>query len=99
MASLIYRSRAGYELAMFMLYGRHYSARYRAIANLIPYGAEVLELCCGPGILYERYLRYKDVAYRGWISAKSSSAILPGAVSLPNNGTYAASARCRLPST
>ena len=63
--SLIYRSRIAYEFAMLALYRRHYSGRYEAIANLIPRGAEVLELCCGPGILYERYLRHKNVRYRG----------------------------------
>jgi len=63
--SLIYRSRIAYEFAMLALYGRYYPDRYQAIANLIPKGAEVLELCCGPGILYDRYLRHKNVNYRG----------------------------------
>jgi SAM-dependent methyltransferase len=63
--SFIYRSRAGYELVMMALYRRHYFGRYKAVAELIPWGAEVLELCCGPGILYRRYLRKKDVQYRG----------------------------------
>jgi hypothetical protein len=63
--SLIYRNRVAYELMMLVLYGRHYAGRYEAIANFIPRGADVLELCCGPGVLYERYLRQKDVRYRG----------------------------------
>lgn len=63
-AALIYRSSAVYELAMMALYGRHYSARYKTIADLIPREAEVLELCCGPGTLYLRYLRQKNVKYR-----------------------------------
>ena len=63
--SLIYRSRIAYEFAMVALYRSHYADRYEAIANLIPRGAEVLELCCGPGILYDRYLRHKNVNYRG----------------------------------
>ena len=63
-ASLIYRSAAAYELAMMALYRSHYFARYAAIADLIPSGAEVLELCCGPAILYRRYLRRKNVSYR-----------------------------------
>lgn len=63
--SLIYRSNAGYELVMLALYRRHYLARYRTVANLVPAGAEVLELCCGPGILYRRFLRHKNVRYRG----------------------------------
>lgn len=64
-ASLIYRNAALYELAMIALYGRHYPARYRAIADLIPFGSSVLDLCCGPAVLYRRYLRRKDVDYLG----------------------------------
>ena len=64
-ASLIYRSGLGYELIMMALYRRHYSSRYQAIADLIPQQADVLELCCGPGILYQRYLRRKKIRYRG----------------------------------
>ena len=50
---------------MGVLYGRHYRARYRVIADLIPPFASVLELCCGPAILYDKYLREKAVEYRG----------------------------------
>lgn len=63
--SLIYRSASMYELAMRLLYGRHYAARYRAIAELIPAGASVLDLCCGPAHLYDRYLQPKGVRYTG----------------------------------
>jgi SAM-dependent methyltransferase len=55
--SLIYRSAAGYELLMRALYGRHYGDRMRAVAEQVPARASVLELCCGPGTLYERHLR------------------------------------------
>jgi SAM-dependent methyltransferase len=63
--SLIYRSASMYELAMFLLYGRHYASRYRAISELIPAGSSVLDLCCGPAFLYHRYLRAKSVQYTG----------------------------------
>lgn len=63
--SLIYRNSSLYELAMLALYGRHYGSRYRAIAELIPDGAGVLDLCCGPALLYHRYLRQKSVQYTG----------------------------------
>ena len=46
-------------------YRHHYFERYRQIAHLIPHGASVLDLCCGPGILYTRHLREKSVAYTG----------------------------------
>ena len=63
--SLVYRSAAGYELLMRVLYGRHYSDRMRAVADAVPSGASVLELCCGPGTLYERYLRPRASSYVG----------------------------------
>ncbi|MDQ6775900.1 MAG: class I SAM-dependent methyltransferase [Actinomycetota bacterium] len=63
--SLIYRSARGYELLMRVLYGRHYAARMRAVAEQVPAGASVLELCCGPGTLYSRYLRGRAGAYIG----------------------------------
>ena len=50
---------------MIAAYGRHYGERYRAIADLIPAAASVLDVCCGPGILYQRYLRQKFVSYTG----------------------------------
>lgn len=64
-ASLIYRSSVGYELLMLALYGRHYSGRMRAVAQQVPTGASVLELCCGPGTLYLRYLRGRVSGYVG----------------------------------
>jgi SAM-dependent methyltransferase len=64
-ASLIYRSAVGYELLMRALYGRHYSDRMRAVADEVPGGASVLELCCGPGTLYLRYLRTRTIGYVG----------------------------------
>jgi SAM-dependent methyltransferase len=63
--SLVYRHALVYELLMLALYGRHYAARYRTIAGLIPAGSSVLDVCCGPGILYSRYLKAKDVDYTG----------------------------------
>jgi len=63
--SLIYKSAPVYEFAMLLLYGRHYTSRYRAIAELIPTGSSVLDLCCGPALLYHRYLRAKTVQYTG----------------------------------
>jgi len=61
--SLIYRSAAGYELLMRALYGRHYADRMRAVAEQVPDGSSVLELCCGPGTLYLRHLRGRVGSY------------------------------------
>jgi hypothetical protein len=63
--SLVYRNASVYELVIRLLYRRHYEARYRAIADLIPAGSSVLELCCGPGVLHDRYLRHVAVQYTG----------------------------------
>jgi len=63
--SIIYRSASAYELAMLLLYGRHYASRYRAIAELIPPGSSALDLCCGPAHLYHHYLQSKRVQYTG----------------------------------
>jgi ubiquinone/menaquinone biosynthesis C-methylase UbiE len=63
--SLVYRNALVYESVMVGLYGRHYPARFQAIAALIPAGSSVLELCCGPGILFGRYLKAKGVDYIG----------------------------------
>jgi SAM-dependent methyltransferase len=62
---LVYKNSLLYELAMLVLYGRHYFSRSRVIADLIPEGASVLDVCCGPPILYRRYLRPKQVQYTG----------------------------------
>jgi trans-aconitate methyltransferase len=65
MTGLVYRSSVGYELVMRVLYGRHYAGRLRAVAEHVPAGASVLELCPGPGALYARHLRRRSGAYTG----------------------------------
>jgi SAM-dependent methyltransferase len=64
-ASLVYSSPLVYEGVMILLYGRHYLSRYRALDGLIPAGSSVVELCCGPGFLFDRYLRHRSVSYTG----------------------------------
>jgi SAM-dependent methyltransferase len=63
--SVIYRSARGYELLMRALYMRHYAARTRVVAEAVPPGASVLELCCGPGKLYLTALRGRTSGYIG----------------------------------
>ena len=50
---------------MRVLYGRHYADRMRAVAEQVPAGASVVELCCGPATLYRRYLRDRAGSYTG----------------------------------
>lgn len=62
--SLVYRTPLIYELIMAALHGRHYAASTKALASLVPPGSIVLELCCGPGFLYQ-HLRRTGVDYPG----------------------------------
>lgn len=64
-AAQVYRSAKTYELVMLLLYRRHYFTRYRVLADLIDSESTVLDLCCGPAVLYERYLRNKAITYTG----------------------------------
>ena len=63
--SLIYRSAPVYEFVMRALYGQHHGGRLRAVGEQVPPGANVLELCCGPGSLYFRHLRSRVGSYIG----------------------------------
>lgn len=48
---------------MRVLYGRYYGTRDAAVAAHVPYGASVLELCCGPARLYRAELRERVGPY------------------------------------
>ncbi|MEU4711383.1 methionine biosynthesis protein MetW [Nocardia salmonicida] len=63
--SLIYRSGTVYEVLMRGLYGRHYDGRFQPISALIPVGASVVDVCCGPATLFTKHLQEKSVDYRG----------------------------------
>lgn len=63
--SLVYSSPGLYEVIMAFLYGRHYWNRQVEIARLIPDGASVVDLCCGPGTLFSRHLRSRGISYCG----------------------------------
>jgi SAM-dependent methyltransferase len=63
--SLVYRSALLYESVMLALYRRHYFARCRVVADLIEPGRTVVDVCCGPGNLYRRYLKPKGIQYLG----------------------------------
>jgi SAM-dependent methyltransferase len=65
MTGLAYKNQPIYEALMLVVYRHHYLSRYRAIAECIPAGAAVLDVCCGPAVLYDRYLRKKQVSYVG----------------------------------
>jgi SAM-dependent methyltransferase len=62
---IIYRNPFVYRLCILLLYHRRYITRFRIVADLVPKGSDVLDLGCGPGLLYELCLRDKDVDYMG----------------------------------
>lgn len=61
----LYSSRFLFHLAMRLLYSGHFDERYAAIADQIPLGATVVEVCAGDGYLYLKHLRRKPVEYLG----------------------------------
>src|SRR6266851_6442840 len=63
--SLIYHNAFIYEGLMRVLYGSGYNGRFQTVADLIPEGGSVLDVCCGPGTLFHRYLKRKGVRYTG----------------------------------
>ena len=58
--SFVYQSKIIYTLLMKCFYGHHYLGRYRAIAEKIPRGASVTDVCSGDSALYTRYLKGKN---------------------------------------
>jgi SAM-dependent methyltransferase len=64
-SSLIYSNAAVYETVMRALYGCGYADRFCSVAELISEGSTVLDVCCGPGTLFHRYLKTKRVHYTG----------------------------------
>ena len=60
---LVYSNTALYQSVMRVLYGRHFKARYEAIAREIPEGTSVVDVCAGDCYLYRNYLKRKNVSY------------------------------------
>ncbi|MEW6239124.1 MAG: methionine biosynthesis protein MetW [Candidatus Omnitrophota bacterium] len=52
-----------YEASIRLLYRWHYKSRYRAVAELIPSGASVADICAGDCALYRYALQAKEVDY------------------------------------
>ncbi len=65
MISPFYRHKALYELLIRLLYRSNYDNKYSSIAKLVPKGSSVTELCCGPAILYKKYLYNHVNSYYG----------------------------------
>ncbi len=63
--SLIYQNALIYEGLMRALYGSAYRRRFEALAERIPEGGSVLDVCCGPATLFHRYLKQRGIGYTG----------------------------------
>ncbi len=50
---------------MRLLYGRHFGERYAAIAEYIPIGTSVVDVCAGDCYLYRKHLHRKSIRYLG----------------------------------
>ena len=66
MRSIFYSNINLYRLFVRLIYLQGYNRRYERIAELIPPGARVLEICCGDCYLYEKYLKKKNIKYIGF---------------------------------
>ncbi|MEY4551399.1 MAG: hypothetical protein RL685_7594 [Pseudomonadota bacterium] len=62
--SLIYAHPSLYQLLMRVIYAGGYAARYQALSQLIPDGADVFEACAGDAYLYRHYLQPRGIRYR-----------------------------------
>lgn len=60
---IIYRHVWLYQALMRVLHLRGYDGRYRVVADLVPEGCSVTELCAGDARLYLKYLQQKNVRY------------------------------------
>lgn len=65
MTSLLYRNARLYALAMRLLYRGALDERNRALAEHIEAGSRVVDLCCGPPLLFTSQLERKHVRYLG----------------------------------
>src|SRR5262245_4525490 len=63
--SPIYWNRTIFEFVMTMLYGQEPCTTYAAVAQRIPNGVTVVDLCCGTARLYSDHLRSRGCTYVG----------------------------------
>jgi len=61
--SPIYWTGIGYDLAMRLLYGKRWAVTYRDIADRIPDGASVVDVCAGTSRIYRDFLRHRNIDY------------------------------------
>jgi hypothetical protein len=65
MVSFIYKHALIYRWFMRIYYMGHYGRVSRKVADIIPENSSVVELCCADSFLYIKFLRDKNVDYKG----------------------------------
>lgn len=63
MKSPIYHSIETYRFTMKKLYGKQFESRYSNLAEHVPAGKTITELCPGDGYLFENYLKNTNPDY------------------------------------
>ncbi len=63
--SPVYWSAQGFDLFMRLAYGKETQAIQAAVAERVPAGASVVDVCCGTARLYRDHLAAKGCAYLG----------------------------------
>jgi hypothetical protein len=61
--SPFYSSPALYQLLIRFLYRKYFNERYQVVADEIPAGCSVVDVCAGEAFLYLKYLKKKSVTY------------------------------------
>ncbi len=65
MISPVYWHPTIYQLFLRIIFGRQFKKRYQEVANLIPKGSRVVDICCGDCTTYRLFLKKKNVKYLG----------------------------------
>lgn len=66
LTSPIYWSPLLYNTALKILYGKIFEERFQCVVTRIPSSTQsVLDICCGTGLIYERYLKDRNINYIG----------------------------------
>lgn len=65
MISPVYWHPVIYQLFLRTTFGRQFRERYKEVANFIPTGSQVVDICCGDCTIYRFFLRKKKIQYLG----------------------------------
>ena len=66
MQSILYSNSFLYEIAMRIRFGKEFFLRMQRISDILPENITILELCCGPALLYKYFLKSRNINYIGF---------------------------------